>query len=140
MKNYSQQYFGKDLNDLNYEDINNFFIEEKEESDKIEFKAFHPSFGNFNKNLDGVIRGICAFLNSDGGILIWGAPLGKKLEEREVFQGTLSPVTEFKEKDSLISKISDSITPLPVNINVKIIEQEGQYLYIFETQMSSYSP
>ncbi|GGD12153.1 ATP-binding protein [Hyunsoonleella pacifica] len=140
MTNYSQQYFGKDLNDLTYEDILNFFIEEKEESDKIEFKAFHPDFGNFNKNLEGVIRGICAFLNSNGGILIWGAPLGRKVEERVVFQGKLSLVTELKEKDSLISKISDSITPLPVNINVNIIEQEGNYLYAFETQISNYSP
>lgn len=140
MTNYSQQYFGKDLNDLIYEDILSFFIEEKEESDKIEFKAFHPDFGNFNKNLEGVIRGICAFLNSNGGILIWGAPLGQKVEERVVFQGELSLVTELKEKDSLISKISDSITPLPVNINVNIIEQEGNYLYVFETQISNYSP
>ena len=105
MINYSEQYFGKDLNDLSYEDIVDFFAVEKEESDKIEFKAFHPDFGNFNKNLEGVIRGICAFLNSNGGILIWGAPLGQKVDERVIFQGALSPVTELKEKDSLISKI-----------------------------------
>ena len=140
MINHSQQYFGKDLNDLLYDDILNFFVEEKEESDKIEFKAFHPDFGNFNKNLEGVIRGICAFLNSNGGILIWGAPLGTKVEERVTFQGDLSPVTELKEKDSLISKVSDSITPLPINVNVKIIEQDGSFLYIFEIQKSDYSP
>ncbi|TPN85804.1 ATP-binding protein [Aquimarina algicola] len=140
MINYSEQYFGKDLIDLSYEDIVNFFAVEKEESDKIEFKAFHPDFGNFNKNLEGVIRGICAFLNSNGGILIWGAPLGQKVDERVIFQGALSPVTELKEKDSLISKISDSITPLPVNINVNIIKKEDNYLYVFETQISNYSP
>jgi hypothetical protein len=140
MTNYSHQYFGKDLNDLTYKDILDFFIEEKEESDKIEFKAFHPDFGNFNKDIEGVIRGICAFLNSNGGILIWGAPLGQKIEEKVIFQGDLSLVTELKEKDSLISKISDSITPLPVNINVNIIELDGSYLYVFETQPSKYSP
>jgi len=140
MTNYSQQYFGKNLDDLTFQDIADFFAEEKEESDKIEFKAFHPDFGNFNKNLEGVIRGICAFLNSNGGILIWGAPLGQKVDDRVIFKGDLSPVTEFKEKDSLISKVSDSITPLPVNINVQILEKDGGYLYIFETQISTYSP
>ena len=68
MDNYSNQYFGKNLEDLEFQDILDFFIIEKEESDKIEFKAFHSKFGNFNKNLEGVIRGICAFLNSNGGI------------------------------------------------------------------------
>lgn len=137
---YSQQYFGKNLNQLTFEDITQFFVTEKEESDKIEFKAFHTGFGNFNKNLEGVIRGICAFINSNGGILIWGAPLGQKINNKEIFKGALSLVTDFKEKDSLISKISDSITPLPVNINVQIIENNGNYLYIFESQVSIYSP
>lgn len=140
MINYSKEYFGKDLNELQGPDIESFFEEEKEESDKIEFKAFHSEHGNFNKNLEGVIRGICAFLNSNGGILIWGAPLGIKEDDRVVFKGDLSPVKELKEKDTLISKISDSITPLPVNINVETIGYKEDYLYIFEVQQSSYSP
>lgn len=40
----------------------------------------------------------------------------------------------------MISKISDSITPLPVNVNVQTIENGGNYLYIFEVQKSNYSP
>ena len=140
MINYSHQYFGKDLNNLKYQDIVNFFIEEKEESDKIEFKAFHNTFGNFNRNLEGVIRGICAFLNSNGGILIWGAPLGQKDNDKTIFQGNLSPLTVLKDKDSLISKISDSITPLPVNISLEVVEEQGSFLYIFEVQKSNYSP
>lgn len=140
MDNYSNQYFGKNLEDLAFQDISDFFVVEKEESDKIEFKAFHPSYGNFNKNLEGVIRGISAFLNSNGGILIWGAPLGQTIAGRTIFQGALSLVDQFIEKDSLISKISDSITPLPVDVNVQTIENGGNYLYIFEVQKSNYSP
>nr|WP_288833935.1 ATP-binding protein [uncultured Flavobacterium sp.] len=140
MSNYSHQYFGKNLEDLFFKDVIDFFVNEKEESDKIEFKAFHPNFGNFNKNLEGVIRGICGFLNSNGGILIWGAPLGQKIHEKLVFQGALSLVDQLIEKDELISKISDSITPLPVNVNVQIIEDNGKYLYVFEVQKSNYSP
>ena len=140
MENYSNHYFGKNLNDLVFQDISDYFTVEKEESDKIEFKAYHSTFGNFNRNQDGVIRGICAFLNSNGGILIWGAPLGQTVNDREIFQGPLSLVTQLVEKDSLISKISDSITPLPVNVNVQTIENNGNYLYVFEVQKSNYSP
>ncbi|MHA7941689.1 ATP-binding protein [Formosa sp. 3Alg 14/1] len=140
MDNYSHQYFGKNLEDLVFRDISDFFVAEKEESDKIEFKAFHPQYGNFNRNLEGVIRGICAFLNSNGGILIWGAPLGQTVSDRTIFQGALSLVDQLIEKDTLISKISDSITPLPVNVKVQTIENGGNYLYIFEVQKSNYSP
>jgi len=140
MDNYSHQYFGKNLEDLEFQDVVAFFATEKEELDKIEFKAFHSNYGNFNKNLEGVIRGICGFLNSNGGILIWGAPLGQKVDDQLVFQGALSLVDELIEKDSLISRVSDSITPLPVNVNVQIIENNGSYLYVFEVQKSNYSP
>jgi hypothetical protein len=139
---YSKSYFGKSLEELLYEDIENFFIIEKEESDKIEFKAYSLQYGNISKNLDGVIRGICAFLNSEGGILIWGAPEGSLVDGRKekIFKGALSPVSELIEKDSLINKISDSITPLPTRVNVKILNKQDLYLYVFEIQTSDYKP
>jgi len=140
--NYSEAYFGKKLSDIEYTDIENFFIEEKDESNTMEFKSYSAEYGNISKNIEGVIRGICALLNSEGGILIWGAPEGAKIEGRQekIFVGNLSPVSELKEKDWLINKISDSITPLPVNINVKIIEKDHVYIYVFEIQRSKYSP
>ena len=140
MTNFSQNYFAKNLDDLSVNDIAQYFAAGKEESDKIEFKGYHMQFGNFSKNFEGVMRGICAFLNSEGGLLIWGAPLGVKIENVVVFQGKLAFVDKLMEKDTLISKISDSITPLPIGINVKIISQDNAYLYIFEIQKSNYSP
>lgn len=140
--NYSENYFGKNLTELNYTDIENFFVEEKEESNSLEFKSYSAEYGNLNKNIEGVIRGICAFLNSEGGVLIWGAPEGTKIEGRQekVFVGELSPVPELKEKDWLINKISDSITPLPIGVNVQTLDKDGSYVYIFEIQQSKYSP
>jgi len=140
MTNFSEIYFAKDLESLVVADVNNYFVDAKEESTTIEFKAFHAQFGNFGKNLEGVIRGLCAFLNSEGGILIWGAPLGVKHGDQTFFQGALSLVDHLLDKDALISKISDSISPLPIGINVKIIDDNGMYLYIFEVQKSNYSP
>lgn len=140
--NYSENIFGKELNELTYADIEGYFEEEKEESNIIEYKSYSAKYGNFNKNIEGVIRGICAFLNSDGGILIWGSPEGQKVEgkQEKVFVGALSPIPELKGKDWFINKISDSITPLPVGVNFQTIENDGAYIYIFEIQKSNYSP
>ena len=68
---YCTTCFNKTLANLEYQDIENFFHEPREESTRLEFKSF-PQKGDFNKCLEGVIIGICAFLNSEGGILIWG--------------------------------------------------------------------
>ncbi len=139
---YSKIYFDKTLDSLTYQDIVTFFIEPKEESTKIEFKSFSAQYGNFNNNLEGVIRGICAMLNSEGGILIWGAPEGviPPGQKDKIFQGNLSPVAELKTKDWIINKISDSITPLPIGINVAILQDNQNTVYVFEIQQSSYPP
>lgn len=139
---YSTTYFNKPLVSITYQDIVDFFVDAQEESTKIEFKAFSARFGNFTENLNGVIRGICAFLNSEGGILIWGAPEGvqQQGQNNKIFQGALSPLTELKEKDWLINKISDSITPLPVGIDVAILQNGNDIVYVFEIQQSNYSP
>ena len=82
-------------------------------------------------------------LNSEGGILIWGAPKGQKIDgkKEKIFQGALSPVDELKEKDGLINTISDTINPLPVGIAVKILDNgSSQYVYVFEVQVSNYRP
>ena len=102
--NYAESYFGKSLDSLAYQDIEDFFKEAKEESTRIEFKSYAAGRGKFKDKLLGVIEGLCALLNSEGGILIWGAPEGQKIDgkKEEIFQGTLSPVDELKEKDGLI--------------------------------------
>lgn len=139
---YSKTYFGKPLNDLDYQDITRYFIEEREESTTIEFKSYSTTHGKLEKNIEGVIRGICAFLNSEGGILIWGAPSGstQAASKRQVFQGALSPLSDLKDKDWIINKVSDPITPLPVGINVEILQDGSDVLYVFEVQKSPYAP
>jgi hypothetical protein len=143
MINLSHSTFGKNLIDLTYEDIVTYFTEEHTESNNIEFKAFSTEHGNFNRDFKGVIRAICGLLNSDGGMVIWGAPLGVEDEatHEKKFQGNLAPVQEYKEKDVIINKVSDSISPLPVGINVQILRRaDNENLYIFEVQPSPYKP
>lgn len=139
---FSAKLLNKAIEDLNYQDIEDYFLVEKEESDIIEFKSYSATHGNFNKNIEGVIRGICALLNSEGGIVIWGAPEGTVLagNSYKSFVGNLSPVVENKDKDWLINKVSDSISPLPVGIKVATLEKNGGYIYVFEVQQSDYKP
>lgn len=139
---YASNYFGKKLDDLTYADIQAYFIDEKEETGFIEFKSFPSGNGVIEKSLDGIKKGICAMLNSDGGIIIWGAPVGQDVpgKKEKVFIGNLAPINQLIEKDMLINKISSAIIPLPVGVSVKILNSGTDYVYVFEVQKSQYSP
>jgi hypothetical protein len=142
---YSQSYFGKELSDLTFADIETYFIEEREESDKIEFKSYHshnPEEKNHAEKEKGVLRTICGLLNSEGGLIIWGAPIGQKIngKEEKVFQGKLSPCDRAIGKDSFINKVADSITPTPNGVKFQPIEKDGQFVFVIEVEQSFYSP
>ncbi|GGF23381.1 AlbA family DNA-binding domain-containing protein [Hymenobacter cavernae] len=138
---YSQIYFGKPLGQLTYPDLEAFFSVEREESDQLEFKSCNPN-GKLDDKIEGVTQGICAFLNSSGGLLIWGAPEGKKVDgkKEKVFVGDLTRVPLTVEKDWLISKISDKIIPLPIGIRAQLIRKDDYQVCVFEIDESPYAP
>jgi hypothetical protein len=140
---YSKLYFGKELTELTYDDIEKFFIEEKEESNKIEFKSYHnPDEKNHTEKENAVIKTICGLLNSEGGIVIWGAPVGQSVEgkKEKIFKGELSPSDKLIEKDTFISRVTDTITPSPNGISFQSLEKSGKYIYVIEAKQSFYSP
>jgi hypothetical protein len=140
---YSELYFGKSLSALTYDDIVNFFKEEKIESNKMEFKSFHSNDENsFQEKENSVLRTICGLLNSEGGIIIWGAPEGKNVpgKTEKIFVGPLSPCDKLIEKDRFVSRITDSITPAPRGIEFQRLESNSEYIYIIEVTQSSFSP
>jgi hypothetical protein len=134
-------HFGKTLNELSIEDIKSYFLDERIESDQIEFKSINSS-GHINEKFAGIQRTVCAFLNSSGGLLIWGAPEGIKVEGKKEknFKGDLSFFNQVLEKDFVISKISDSIIPLPNNIRINIINDDAKSIVVIETDSSEFSP
>lgn len=141
MADYALTYFSKPLADLQYADIEHFFTKEHSESDQIEFKSFSPN-GSLESKLLGVIEGIAAFLNSSGGLLIWGAPEGVKVEGRKekAFIGSLTNLPLTIEKDWLISKIADKIIPLPRGFRVQLIACVTGQVAVFEVDESPYAP
>ena len=52
---YSSLYFNKELSELTYTDIESFFHEEREESDKIEFKAYDHTYEKNEKEKENII-------------------------------------------------------------------------------------
>ncbi|RZM21887.1 MAG: ATP-binding protein [Pedobacter sp.] len=143
MTEFSKIILGKGLQELQYQDVADFFLQEQGESNTVEFKAFSAAHGNFKENIKGVIRAVCGMLNSDGGLIIWGAPLGvadPQTREKK-FVGALAPVPEYKEKDWMINKISDSTSPLPTGIRLAVLQQgQNENLYVIEVEPSPYKP
>ena len=139
--NYSQTFIGRSLEELEYQDIQEYFEVERIETDQLEFKSINEK-GTLNEKFPSLIRSICAFANSSGGLLIWGAPVGIRPEGRQekIFTGALTHLSEAIEKDFLISKVSDSIIPLPEGITVKILNNDDNYIAVFEIQESEYAP
>src|ERR1035437_133156 len=131
-------------------DLQTFFETERHESDKVEFKSY-KDFATENstksvrdkERLTTIIKSICGFLNSEGGILIWGAPEGIKSQEykEKVYKGALTPVTYLIEKDEIINRISDGISPTPIGIFFHRIEISAEaFYYIFYVPKSEFSP
>ncbi|MEO7213280.1 ATP-binding protein [Mucilaginibacter sp.] len=138
---FSSSYFGQALDKLSFDDIVAYFAEPRTENATIEFKSYSDRL-SFDDSLQKIIRGISSFLNSNGGILIWGAPRASKIEgySEDVFYGELCAAPQSKGKDSLMNRIGSAITPLPTGVAVKILSSEKRHVYVFEIQESKSKP
>jgi hypothetical protein len=146
----SESFFGKKINDLAEQDLFNYFSTVRKESDNIEYKSYvdHSSEGGTQesrnkKKYSKILESITAFLNTGGGILIWGAPRGEKLtgETEESYSGNLTSVPYLIEHDSFFGKVSSEISPIPTEIFFKRISLvQGKNLYVFEVNRSEITP
>ncbi|NID10638.1 AlbA family DNA-binding domain-containing protein [Fibrivirga algicola] len=142
VQSFTQLYFGKAIDDVTADDVTAFFAEERPEGINLEFKSFAQHESDLKLKEKGVIRTVCAFLNSEGGLLIWGAPEGTKNDRGDkVFVGKLSPVTKYYNKDSFISKLITRIEDIPSGIRFKDVEvSQDQYVYLIDVPESSIKP
>jgi len=141
-------HFNKPVHSLTKEDLQNYFASERVETDKIEFKSY-TEYDEGKKSisdkerLSSIIKTLCAFLNSDGGVLIWGAPIGfqKDGSKEKIYQGELTPVKFKLEPDQISNKISDVISPTPLRILFQPIElAAGEFCYVFDVVKSDFAP
>jgi hypothetical protein len=92
---YIELFLGKKPNDLLYSDVITFFTNARQELDKIEFKAYIAATGSDREKEDGVISTISAMLNSEGGLIIWGTPVGQIIPQCVAFSKHLHIVSKL---------------------------------------------
>lgn len=107
----------------------------------MEFKGIGET--NIDKVYKNTLKpGICSFLNSEGGILIYGAPREDKKNPDHPFHQEIMPYPKgfLGDYDFIIRKISDGITPMPIRIKLKEVAFPNGFVAIFEIQESISKP
>jgi hypothetical protein len=127
--------------ELTYEKIQTFFDIAQYENERLEFKSYGPGKTLDKWYLDLAIE-ICAFLNSDGGILIWGAPQEDKDSIGRFAKGELTPINPALDKEDLLRRIIGKIKELPNAIELeRVPEPNGTgSIYVFQIHASEYRP
>jgi hypothetical protein len=125
---YIEKIFGKKRNEVTLNHIKEYFSTQQEESSVIEFKSGEVE-------INDVFKEITAFLNTEGGLLIIGAPretkknIGKN-NVIKICEGDLT-YSNFKNKDSLYQKIASNIVPTPTNLKIEeYLTEEGNVFLI----------
>ncbi len=133
---YIEAIFNKSRFDINLEDIKNFFSSNQEESSILEFKSGEVEIIDLYKE-------ITAFLNTEGGLLIIGAPRENSItianNKVKVCQGDLT-YSKFKSKDWLYQKICSNIVPSPTNLKIEEFLCEDGNVFLIDIPQSMYPP
>lgn len=129
----SERIFARRFDQISLEDLKNFFADEQEESSILEFKEGDVT-------LEKIYKEVCAFLNTEGGVIIIGTP--RELEDsfgRKYCSGNLTP-SKFRSGDWLIQKLSGNISPPPTGLKIRdFITESGNY-FILEIPQSVTPP
>ena len=129
--------FGKPLNRISKEDFDLFFETEREESAVLEFKSGEVDINDLYKE-------VCAFLNSEGGLILIGSPREKKVKGKDgvpkrVCVGETTP-SKIRGEGWMLQKLAANITPYPTGIKVcEILRPEGNF-FVIEVPQSPNPP
>jgi hypothetical protein len=127
---------------MNVDELTDYFSQGQEESERLEFKSGDCTIQKLH-------REVCALANTDGGVIIYGAPTeteiddkkgGNKSERRKICIGSLSPTKEDKTIDSLNQMFFTAITPAVVGIKIKKDSCGDGFIYIIDVPKSANSP
>lgn len=139
----SERIFSKPITELTYSDIESYFTQARSETDLIEFKGY-GSGKTIEDNFNGVHKAFCAMLNSQGGIIVWGAPYGVKAtgQKEKVFQGELKPLSSVPGKDNMVNILVGNITPIPNSFKLEVIPNldKTKSIIIIQVEKSEYAP
>ncbi|MCK8143332.1 ATP-binding protein [Flavobacterium sp. I-SCBP12n] len=134
--NYIEKIFGKPRNQVKLLDIEEYFSTPQEESSVVEFKSGEVE-------INDIFKEITAFLNTEGGLLIIGAPretkkeLGKNIIK--VCEGNLT-YSNFKNKDWLYQKIASNIVPTPTDLKIEEFLTKNGNVFLIDISQSLTPP
>lgn len=134
--NYIEKIFGKLPSEVTLNDIKEYFSSPQEESSIIEFKSGEVE-------INDIFKEITAFLNTEGGLLIIGAPretkqiLGKN--SIKICVGDLT-YSNFKNKDWLYQKIASNIVPFPTDLKIEEYLTELGNVFLIDIPQSLNPP
>lgn len=124
---HTETIFKKDISELKIEDLTSYFETEQEETSIIEFKSGRVE-------INDIFKEITAFLNTEGGILIIGAPIEQKRKigkNTQVFCVGDLTYSSFRNKDWLYQKIASNISPSPTDLKIfEHLEKNGTIFLI----------
>lgn len=141
-QSYCERVFGKTIHLLEYDDVVQYFSSARKESEVLEFKSFGDQGTKDPKEHERkMYETICAMLNSSGGLIIWGAPIGTRVngEEEKSFSGELTHVVNDIEPDTLTDRINNRIRPTPSLVRHQRLIGPKR-IYVFEVDRSLYAP
>lgn len=121
----TEQIFGKEFSKITLDDLRNFFREEQEESAILEFKEGAIA-------IEKIYKEVCAFLNTEGGVLIIGTPREQNNAQgnKKYCAGELTPST-FRSGEWLVQKLAGNISPAPIGIKIRdFITDSGNYFIL----------
>ncbi|MET1257778.1 ATP-binding protein [Flagellimonas sp. DF-77] len=135
-KYFISKIFGVDDDELTISQVQDFFKYEQQETSILEFKSG-------TVDVDSIYKEVTAFLNTEGGLLIIGAPVEKTKTSDRVkvtfCQGSLTQ-SKFKSKDWLVQKIATNIIPSPISIKVKELEYMNGKIFLVDVPQSVTPP
>lgn len=127
---------GKDIYEIQDSDLIEFFATEQEETALLEFKSGEVT-------LEKLCREIAAFANTEGGVVIVGAPREKEIKRGadviKTCTGALTSST-FRNKDWLSQKIASQVVPFPVGVRIQELSVVDGKRFIVEVPQSSNPP
>ena len=134
--NYIEKVFGKSRGELSLNDLRDYFSTQQEESSVVEFKSGKVE-------INDIFKEITAFLNTEGGLLIIGAPVEGEVRRGKnkikVCQGNLT-FSNFRNKDWLYQKIASNIVPVPTNLKIEEFLTEEGNVFVLDIPQSLNPP
>lgn len=133
----AEKIFGKDLYRITEGDLVEYFSTPREETCVLEFKSGEVK-------INAIFKEVCAFLNTDGGLIIIGTPKERKIARagrfpKRICEGELIP-SVFRDKKWIESLINANIVPQPAGIRIQEIKATNGHYFIVDVPQSQNPP